>query len=68
MHWYSPVCPGDTISYRSTVTGKRQLNSRPGWGLVFSLNEGFNQHGELVFSFEGKVMTPQKPNRRGSPI
>jgi hypothetical protein len=22
-----------------------------------SLNEGFNQHGEPVFSFEGKVLT-----------
>lgn len=61
LRWLKPVTPGDTISYRSTVTGKRALNSRPGWGLVFSLNEGFNQKGELVFSFEGKVLTPKRP-------
>lgn len=61
LRWIKPVCPGDTITYRSTVTGKRELNSRPGWGLVFSLNEGFNQTGELIFSFEGKVLTPKRP-------
>jgi acyl dehydratase len=55
------VAPGDTITYRSTVTGKRELNSRPEWGLVFTLNEGVNQRRELVFSFEGKVLTPKKP-------
>lgn len=61
LRWLKPVTPGDTITYRSTVTGKRELNSRPGWGLVFSHNEGFNQAGELVFSFEGKVLTPKRP-------
>ena len=61
LRWLKPVAPGDTITYRSTVTGKRELKSRPGWGLVFSLNEGFNQKGELVFSFEGKVLTPKRP-------
>ena len=60
LRWLKPVCPGDTITYRTTVTGKRELNSRPGWGLVFSLNEGFNQDGDLVFSFEGKVLTPKR--------
>ena len=61
LRWLKPVTPGDAISYRSTVTGTRELNSRPGWGLVFSMNEGFNQKGELVFSFEGKVLTPKRP-------
>ncbi len=62
LRWLKPVCPGDTITYRTSVTGKRELNSRPGWGLVFSLNEGFNQSGDLVFSFEGKVLTPLRPS------
>ena len=61
LRWLKPVKPGDTITYRCTVTGKRELNSRPGWGLVFSMNEGFDQKGELVFSFEGKVLTPTRP-------
>ena len=61
LRWLKPVTPGDTISFRSTVTGKRELASRPGWGLVFALNEGFNQHGERVFCFDGKVLTPKRP-------
>ena len=52
LRWLKPVTPGDTISYRSTVTGTRELNSRPGWGLVFSMNEGFNQKGELVATYD----------------
>ena len=61
LRWLKPVTPGDTIRYRGTVTGKRELASRPQWGLVFSMNEGFNQAGTLVFSFEGKVLTPKRP-------
>ena len=61
LKWLKPVYPGDTVSYRCTVTSKRELATRSQWGLVFSLNEGFNQKGELVFSFEGKVLTPRKP-------
>ncbi len=61
LKWHKPVTPGDTITFRATVTGKRELKTRPGWGLVFSLNEGVNQKGELVYSFEGKVLTPKRP-------
>jgi len=60
LKWLKPVFPGDTLHYRSTVTGKRELASRPEWGLVFSLNQGFNQNGELVFSFDGKVLTARR--------
>ena len=60
LKWLKPVCPGDTLSYRSVVTGKRELATRPGWGMIHSLNEGHNQHGELVFSFEGKVLTARR--------
>jgi acyl dehydratase len=61
LRWLKPVCPGDTISYRVTITGKRDLKSRPGWGMLFGLAEGFNQHGELVYSFESKTLTPKRP-------
>ena len=60
LRWIKPVFAGDTIRYRSTVTGKRELKSRPQWGLVFTHNEGFNQNGELVFCFDGKVLTPKR--------
>ena len=60
LKWLKPVYPGDTIRYSCRVTGKRDLASRPQWGIVFSMNEGVNQKGELVYSFEGKVLTARR--------
>jgi acyl dehydratase len=60
LRWYKPVVPGDMVSYSSRVTGKRALASRPQWGIVFSHSEGVNQNGELVFSFDGKVLTARR--------
>ncbi|HEY7747117.1 MAG TPA: MaoC family dehydratase [Aestuariivirgaceae bacterium] len=56
LKWLKPVYPGDTITYSSRMTGKRTLKSRPGWGLLLSLNTGINQAGDLVISFDGKVL------------
>jgi acyl dehydratase len=58
LKWPKPVFPGDTITYYTEYTGKRPLASRPGWGIVFSLNTGVNQSGDLVFSIEGSVFVP----------
>lgn len=63
MKWLKPVYAGDTITYRSTVTGKRVSSSRPGWGMVTHHNTGVNQHGEEVFSFEGAVFWERRPER-----
>ena len=60
MRWHKPVLPGDTISFSCRVTSKRELATRPQWGMLFSHNEGVNQNGELVFSFEGKVLTARR--------
>jgi len=60
LKWLKPVYPGDTLTYRSVVTGSRPLASRPQWGLLLSNNEGFNQHGDLVFSFDGKVLAARR--------
>lgn len=56
LKWKKPVFAGDTISYRSTITAKRPMISRASLGLVSSANQGFNQHGEEVFSFDGMVL------------
>lgn len=58
MRWPKPVRAGDTVTYFSECTSKRPLASRPGWGIVFSLNTGVNQHGELVMSFDGSGFMP----------
>jgi acyl dehydratase len=49
MDFKAPVRPGDTVRYTLTVTGKRQSNSIPGWGLLFNLLEAYNQNDELVY-------------------
>ncbi|MEP3277609.1 MAG: MaoC family dehydratase [Stappiaceae bacterium] len=64
LKWLNPVYVGDRISFRSKVIGKRTLSSRPEWGLLFLLNDGLNQHGDLVFSFEGRVFVERDPDRK----
>jgi acyl dehydratase len=59
LRWLKPVRPGDSIRYATTLSDKRLSASRPGWGLTFSHNTGHNQHGELVFSFEGSSFVAQ---------
>lgn len=56
LRWVKPVFPGDTLHMKSTVTGKKESNSRPEMGVVFLLNEVFNQKDELVMSFKPIVM------------
>ena len=55
LRWLKPVRPGDTIRYATTATDKRRSASRPGWGLVFNHNTGWNQHGDKVFEFSGSA-------------
>jgi acyl dehydratase len=55
LKWPKPVRAGDTITYASEIVETRPVNSRPDKGLVFALNTGTNQHGELVFSFVSAI-------------
>lgn len=52
MEFKAPVRPGDTVTYTLTVTGKRESNSIPGWGLLFNTIEARNQRDELVYRAE----------------
>jgi acyl dehydratase len=52
MEFKAPVRPGDTVTYTLTVTGKRESNSIPGWGLLFNMIEARNQRDELVYHAE----------------
>ena len=53
LRWLKPVLAGDTIRFATTVVDKRVSSSRPGWGISFSHNTGWNQKGEKVFAFDG---------------
>lgn len=52
MVFKAPVRPGDTVTYKLSVTSKRPSDSLPGWGLLFNHLEATNQEGELVYRAE----------------
>ena len=61
LKWLKPVYVGDTISFDSEVIETRPLNSRPGWGLMTTLNTGTNQRGEPVMSLIGTAFVERRP-------
>lgn len=65
IKWLRPVYPGDTLTLRQRVLDTRPMNSRPNVGMVRSLWEMFNQHGEQVLMMDGWGMfrrrTPAAP-------
>jgi len=63
LRWPKPVLAGDTITFFTEVKSKRASVTRPQWGLIFVLNTGENQRGELVFSFDGSAFVPRRPAR-----
>jgi acyl dehydratase len=64
LRWLKPVYAGDTLAYSAEVVRKRELASRPEWGIVFSHITAVNQHGELVYEFEGSVMFARRDSNK----
>lgn len=58
IRWSRPVYVGDTITYSSTITGKKPSTGRPGWATVLSRSEGVNQDGQTVLTMDGAVTMP----------
>lgn len=52
LRWMMPVRPGDVLSLRVTVTEARRSRSKPDQGVVRSLVEVLNQHGEAVMTLK----------------
>ncbi len=61
VRWLKPVRPGDTLRARFTVTEARPSTRRADRGVVRSLSEVFNQHGELVMTMRGLGMYARRP-------
>lgn len=53
LRWLKPVFPGDTLTLRHSIVDKRPMNKRPDVGLVRTVWQMFNQHGEQVLQMEG---------------
>lgn len=50
LRWLRPVRPGDRLRVRVTVTDARLSRTKPDRGIIHSLVEVINQHGEVVMS------------------
>lgn len=64
-----PVREGDTIRSRSKVLAKRESASKPHLGIVVVATEGYNQHQQIVVSYERTFMiykTGQGPSNDAS--
>ncbi|MCL1961244.1 MAG: MaoC family dehydratase [Desulfovibrionaceae bacterium] len=65
VKWLKPVYPGDTLTLRQRIIESRPLKSRPDVGLVRTIWEMFNQHGEQVLLTDSHGMfrrrTPGAP-------
>jgi acyl dehydratase len=61
MRWVKPVRPGDTLSLRMTVAECVPSRSKPDRGIVRTVLELFNQHGEVVASIKGMNLIRRRP-------
>jgi acyl dehydratase len=61
LRWLKPVRPGDTLSGRMTVLECVASRSKPDRGIIRSLLELRNQHGEVVLSIKGMSMLGRRP-------
>jgi acyl dehydratase len=60
LTFHQPAYPGETLTARSTVTDKRESESRPDQGIVTWHTEGFNQRGERVIDFHRTNLIAKK--------
>ena len=65
LRWIKPVLAGDTISFRTRLSDKVDLKSRPDRGLLASQTQGRNQKGEIVFSVTGQVFAERRRPTKG---
>ena len=56
----SPVFHGDTLYTESTVLEKNESKTKNDRGVVRVRTNVFNQHNELVTTFERAVLVPRK--------
>ncbi len=60
LFWTKPVFVGDTISFRSRLSEKVDLKSRPDRGLLMSEVQGRNQKGEIVFGITSQILAERR--------
>ena len=59
LRWPNPTRPGDTVTFYSRVTAKRETK-RPDWGLVSITTWGVNQEGRAAITMDNKAFTARR--------
>jgi acyl dehydratase len=67
LRWLRPVRPGDTLSARMTVTESIPSRSKPDRGIIRSVLEMRNQHGEVVLTLRGMSLLGRRPASTRAP-
>lgn len=52
LRWPRPVRPGDTLTLHATIQQARRSQSKPDRGLLTTLLQVVNQHGDVVMSMK----------------
>jgi acyl dehydratase len=61
LNWLKPVRPGDTLRVECEVLETRASRSRPAQGIVKIRVATFNQHGDIVQTFEPTLFVDRRP-------
>jgi acyl dehydratase len=61
LRWLKPVRPGDSLTLRATVLEARPSRSKPYQGILRSLVEILNQHGEVVMTMKPISIIRRRP-------
>lgn len=61
IRWLKPVRGGDSLTVSTTVLESRPSTSKPDRGIVVTLWQAKNQHGELVATIKGMGMFARRP-------
>ena len=64
IRWLKPVRPGDTLTVTTTVMDVRPSASKPDRGVVHTMWEAKNQHGDTVATVKGMGMFLRRPDAR----
>ena len=61
VRWLKPVRGGDVLTVSSAILESIPSTSRPDRGVIFTLWQAINQHGELVATIKGRGMFLRRP-------
>jgi acyl dehydratase len=60
LRWFKPVYVGDTVTFRSQVSGKIEMKSRPTRGIIENEVQGRNQKGEVVIALTSQIIAERR--------